>query len=114
VFQVTLDPSRALSAGEAVAQAVPLQKQLLLDFSDEKHAFDQPKLSTTLDNFEGMTQGPDLPDGSRTVLLVSDDNRRSEQVTAVVSVNLSVLPTAAARRWRDGDRPVCPASVTDK
>jgi hypothetical protein len=27
-----------------------------------------------LDNFEGMVFGPDLPDGSRTLIIVSDDN----------------------------------------
>ncbi len=112
LFEVTLDPSRALPAGQSVLQAQPLEKQLLIDFTDEKGAFDEPKLSATLDNFEGMTSGPDLPDGSRTLLLVSDDNRRREQVTALVSVNLSLLPTAAARHWHDGDRPVCPVAVS--
>lgn len=108
LFQITLDPALAMSPGGSIAQAVPLQKQLLIDLTDERVAFDEPKLAATLENFEGMTLGPDLPDGSRTLLLVTDDNRRSSQITAVVSVNMSSLPTAAARRWRDGDLPACP------
>jgi hypothetical protein len=35
-----------------------------------------------LDNFEGMAFGPDLPDGARTLLLVSDDNFNPHQRTA--------------------------------
>jgi 3-phytase len=31
-------------------------------------------LGITLDNVEGMTFGPELPDGRRTLVLVSDDN----------------------------------------
>jgi hypothetical protein len=111
LFQVTLDPERALSPGQSVAHAVPLQKQLLIDLTDERGAFDDPKLSSALENFEGMALGPDLPDGSPTLLLVADDNRRSTQITALVSVRLSSLPTAAAQRWHDGDLPVCPQQL---
>ncbi len=34
-----------------------------------------------VDNVEGITPGPCLPDGRRTVLLVSDDNFSSVQTT---------------------------------
>lgn len=36
----------------------------------------------TLDNFEGMAFGPDLPDGARTLVLVSDDNFNTRQRTS--------------------------------
>jgi hypothetical protein len=34
-----------------------------------------------IDNFEGMTLGPKLSDGRRTLILVSDDNFVREQKT---------------------------------
>lgn len=50
----------------------PIRKQLLLDLT---------QLGIQLDNLEGMTLGPQLPDGSRSLLLVSDDNFNPLQVT---------------------------------
>ncbi|WP_296621279.1 esterase-like activity of phytase family protein [Marivirga sp.] len=47
-------------------------KKLILDFSD----FNQK-----LDNIEGITFGPDFPDGSKSLLFVSDDNFSTEQET---------------------------------
>jgi hypothetical protein len=111
LFGVTLDPALALPSGQPIAQAAPLRKRLLIDFTDEKSAFDDAKLASALENFEGMSLGPNLPDGSPTLLLVSDDNQRSGQITALVSVRLASLPTAAARRWQDGDPPVCPMAA---
>ena len=46
------------------------QKTLLLDLDD---------LGLTLDNLEGMTLGPQLPDGEQSLLLVSDNNFTSGQ-----------------------------------
>jgi hypothetical protein len=43
----------------------PVQKTLLLDLDE---------LGIPLDNVEGMTFGPDLPDGRRSLILVSDNN----------------------------------------
>jgi hypothetical protein len=43
----------------------PAHKTLLLDLDE---------LGLTLDNLEGMTRGPRLPDGSQSLLLVSDNN----------------------------------------
>jgi hypothetical protein len=43
----------------------PAQKTLLLDLDT---------LGLTLDNVEGMAFGPDLPDGGRSLVLVSDNN----------------------------------------
>jgi hypothetical protein len=58
----------------------PLQKQLLLDLST---------LGIDLDNLEGMTFGSRLPDGSRSLLVVSDDNFKEEQFTQVLLFRLS-------------------------
>ncbi len=108
VFQVTLDQTRALEPAQAIATASPLRKRLLVDLTDEKAAFDDAKLSGGLENFEGMTFGPALADRSRTLMLVSDDNARDDQITAVIALRMDSLPSPAARRWRDGDAPLCP------
>lgn len=54
---------------------VPVAKTLLLDFAG---------LGVPLDNFEGMTFGPALPDGRRTLFVVSDDNFDAEAQRTIV------------------------------
>ena len=48
------------------------QKTLLMDLDE---------LGIPLDNVEGLTFGPRLPDGRRSVVLVSDDNFAATQFT---------------------------------
>jgi hypothetical protein len=43
-----------------------------------------PQPTPLLDNYEGITLGPRLPDGRRTLLLASDDNARPDQVARIV------------------------------
>ena len=50
----------------------PAQKTLLLDLGS---------LGIPLDNVEGMTLGPDLPDGPRSLVMVSDNNFAASQFT---------------------------------
>jgi hypothetical protein len=50
----------------------PIQKQLVLDFAT---------LEPAVDNLEAMTLGPALPDGSRTLWLLSDNNFSDQQTT---------------------------------
>jgi hypothetical protein len=50
----------------------PAEKRLLLDLGN---------LDIPLDNLEGMTLGPKLPDGRRTLILVSDNNFNPLQIT---------------------------------
>jgi hypothetical protein len=52
-------------------QVQPLRKKLLLDLGT---------LGIDLDNLEAMTLGPRLADGSRSLILVSDDNFNPNQV----------------------------------
>jgi hypothetical protein len=60
----------------------PAAKQLLADFSEftGAGAAAGPRLSR-LDNTEGMTWGPVLPSGNRSLHFISDDNFSSRQVT---------------------------------
>lgn len=42
-------------------------------------------LGLDMDNVEGMTWGPRLPDGRRTLVMISDDNFNPEQVTQILA-----------------------------
>lgn len=57
-----------------------MSKRLLADFADLG--------LSTVDNTEGMTWGPRLPSGERTLILVSDDNFYAGAVTQVVALAL--------------------------
>ncbi|APU13296.1 MULTISPECIES: esterase-like activity of phytase family protein [Actinoalloteichus] len=55
----------------------PASKRLLVDLGE---------VGATLDNIEGITWGPILPGGERTLLLVSDDNFSSAQSTRITAL----------------------------
>jgi len=57
----------------------PIRKKLLLDLG---------QLGISLDNLEGMTLGPQLPDGNRSLVLVSDDNFNPLQKTQLLLFRL--------------------------
>jgi hypothetical protein len=57
----------------------PIYKRLLLDLSD---------LSIPLDNYEAMTIGPQLSDGSQSLVLLSDDNFNDLQTTELLLFRL--------------------------
>jgi hypothetical protein len=58
----------------------PLRKTLVLDLGH---------LGVTLDNFEGMDWGPDLANGHRSLVLVSDDNFNDSQVTKFLAFEVT-------------------------
>lgn len=60
----------------------PVQKKLLLDLN---------QLEIRLDNLEGMTLGPRLPDGSQSLILVSDNNFNTLQITQILLFRLTGL-----------------------
>jgi len=49
-----------------------------------------------LDNTEGMTFGPRLPNGNRTLVFVSDDNFRASQITQFLAFELTEPRSPAA------------------
>ncbi|MFD6529691.1 esterase-like activity of phytase family protein [Streptomyces sp. NPDC060184] len=61
-------------------RVVPMRKKLVADFDDLN--------LSTVDNTEGMTWGPVLRGGERTLLLVSDDNFASDAVTQIVALGI--------------------------
>ncbi|MBS7703938.1 esterase-like activity of phytase family protein [Chelatococcus asaccharovorans] len=79
-----------VSGIDALAGAAwtPLGKTLVLDLAT---------LGVALDNFEGMDFGPRLPNGNRTLVLVSDDNFNDAQVTKFLAFE---IVDAAANQGR--------------
>jgi hypothetical protein len=73
-------------ASLAGRQVRPAQKRLLLDLTLLTGRL--PSALATGSNFEGMAAGPPAPDGSPTLLLVSDDNFRASQTLAFVWLKL--------------------------
>ncbi len=66
------------------AGVTAVNKSLLLDLNT---------LGFTLDNLEGMTLGPVLPDGTRMLVIVSDNNFAASQFTQVLAFSVNVVPT---------------------
>ncbi|ELR98485.1 phytase [Gloeocapsa sp. PCC 73106] len=81
--------SLATPTGEIVDVDAPVQKELLLDFGD---------LGITLDNFEGMSLGPTLPDGRQSLIVVSDNNFNENQTTKffAFALELESIPVIEA------------------
>lgn len=73
------DTSSILSLKGTLEGVSPIRKRLVLDFADT---------SFTVDNLEGMTLGPRLPDGSQSLVLVSDNNFESQRETQFVLLKL--------------------------
>jgi len=69
-------------------QYTPVAKRLLINF-------DRLGLKK-LDNTEGMTFGPRLPNGNRTLIFVSDDNFRASQITQFLAFELTEPRSPAA------------------
>ena len=60
----------------------PVHKQLLLDF--------RTLSKVTLDNIEGLTFGPQLPDGRQSLIVVSDNNFQSTQHTQILAIGINL------------------------
>ena len=77
LFHVSIAGATDVSGMESLAgqRYTPVRKTLL-------YTFESP------DNLEGITLGPELPDGDRTLVLVSDDNFEPPQQTRIVALRL--------------------------
>jgi hypothetical protein len=78
LFDVDLRNATNVADVDALAGKpyTPATKRLVLDLAD---------LKIRLDNLEGMTWGPRLPNGNRSLVLVSDDNFNPRQITLFVA-----------------------------
>jgi hypothetical protein len=77
IYEVSTAGATDLGRGTPIADVRPVRKRLLVDVAD------LPVQS--VDNIEGMAWGQDRADGSRTLVLVSDDNFSATQVTQFVA-----------------------------
>ena len=84
LFMIDLRGATDVSAIDSlVGQSfVPATRRLLLDFGT---------LGIPIDNIEGMTWGPRLPGGARTLLFVSDDNFNPRQVMQFIALEVRGL-----------------------
>ena len=84
LFIAEVDGATDVSGMPALAgrSYTPMKKTLLLDLNS---------LGIRLDNMEGMTLGPTLPDGRRTLVIVSDNNFNRNQITLFLAFAVSGL-----------------------
>ena len=80
------DDVSAIDSLRSAAAVTPVRKRLVLDLSALEGL---PSELTTLDNFEGLARGPTLADGSRSLLIVSDDNFNKTQRTWFLLLRIS-------------------------
>jgi 3-phytase/alkaline phosphatase D len=77
-----LDIDALYDAGSPI-DLTPVSREELLAFDD---------LGVPIDNVEGMTFGPTLPDGRRTLVLVSDNNFSAGQFTQFIALAVDIEP----------------------
>jgi hypothetical protein len=73
------DTSSVPSLATPTQDLKPIAKQLVVDFKDAPWA---------VDNLEGMTLGPRLPDGSQSLILVADNNFQPEVDSQLILLRL--------------------------
>jgi hypothetical protein len=75
VYRVSIDGAANVAAIESLGSAgslAPVRKTLVLDLAKVKGL--SPELVPSLDNFEALAFGPQLADGSASLVIASDDN----------------------------------------
>ncbi|MEA5626363.1 esterase-like activity of phytase family protein [Nostoc sp. UHCC 0251] len=86
LFQVSLEGSDDIHKIDSLLAVdskniKPVQKKLLLDLRT---------LDVLLDNIEGLTLGPKLPDGQQSLILISDNNFNSLQRTQILAFKIKI------------------------
>ncbi len=86
VFQMVL-------AGAQDTSALPIVKNLpkAVKSAQKELLLDLQTLDITLDNLEGMTLGPRLPDGTQSLIMISDDNFNKLQKTQLLVFRIKGL-----------------------
>ena len=90
IYRVRLEATAEITGRVSLASEPPgavLSKRLVLDLATVAGGL-RDRLRD-LENFEGISFGPRLPDDQPTVLLLSDDNFSPDQVTALVVLRWS-------------------------
>jgi hypothetical protein len=90
IFQVSLAGASDISGDfsiQGVSGIIPAQKSLLLDLTT---------LGIPIDNIEGITFGSTLPNGERSLVLVSDNNFSPTQFTQFLAFGVRTVPEPSA------------------
>jgi hypothetical protein len=90
IYSVKLEAAAEVTGRQSLLQQppqAPLNKRLVLDLASIAARLN-PRLRG-LENFEAITLGPRMPDGSMTLLLMSDDNFSESQVTALIALRFA-------------------------
>jgi 3-phytase len=95
IYEISLQGATDISAIDSLASLTPAQlaalqpvrKRLVLNLDDLK-------LSTGLDNVEGLAFGSKLADGRQSIVLVSDNNFSATQFTQIITLGADLVPTA--------------------
>ena len=96
IYQVSLQGATDISfndslnslSSEELAAINPVEKRLVLNLNSLN-------LPNGTDNIEGITFGPQLPDGRQSIVLVSDNNFSQSQFTQILTLGADLIPTAA-------------------
>jgi myo-inositol-hexaphosphate 3-phosphohydrolase/phosphodiesterase/alkaline phosphatase D-like protein len=96
IYEITLQGATDISVYDSLSSLTtaqraaiqPVQKRLVLNLDDLK-------LSTGLDNIEGIEFGPKLADGRQSIVLVSDNNFSATQFTQILALSADLVPTVA-------------------
>jgi len=83
LYEVSLTGATDVSGQDPLGVFTPVTKTLLLDLD---------VLGITLDNVEGLTFGPDLTDGRKSLILVSDNNFSATQFTQFLAFGVTIVP----------------------
>jgi hypothetical protein len=82
IYEVQLEQDRRITGTRHTAgDATPLEKQPVADIAED--------FGIAPDNLEGMALGPKLPDGRRSLILISDNNFSTAQKTQVLAFAIS-------------------------
>lgn len=91
IYEISLTDATDISGRDSLLEPgippLPVAKRLILDLGD---------LGIPLDNVEGMTFGPLLPDGRRSLILVSDNNFSATQFTQFLAFAINPVPEPAS------------------
>lgn len=101
LFAVSLEGATEITGHAAVDPETvePVAKRLLLDFAE---------LGVALDNLEALAWGPDLPDGRRALLVLSDNNFNPLQITQLLVFAVEPPPVPDTSAHPDEVLPPCP------
>jgi hypothetical protein len=84
LFLVNLEKADNIQELESIklanSEIVPAEKTLLLNLNS---------LNILIDNIEGLTWGSPLPEGGRSLILISDNNFMSLQTTQIIALRIN-------------------------